>query len=147
MLGSTQYVGDLAIRLPAREVNALTPGYKNITARNIIVERSSQFIKVNGIPESPLTNVLIENAVINAKNLFTAADIKDFSLRNVSIKSQDSVITLLDARDVSFENVKFNVPGNQVEMKISGELSDDIKFLNCTPQKPKGWLKTSWNKP
>jgi hypothetical protein len=146
MLGSTQYVGDLAIRLPAREVNALTPGYKNIIARNIIVERSSQFIKVNGIPESPLTNVLIENAVINAKKLFTAADVKDFRLRNVNIQSPDTVISLLDVRNMLFENVHFTVPGKEIEMKVSGELSDDIKFLNCVPEKPKGWVKTSWSK-
>jgi hypothetical protein len=146
MLGSAAYVAGLASRLPAREVNALTPRYRNIVARNIIVEKASQFVKINGIPESPLASLLIENATITCDKLFSAHDAKDITIRNATIQSQDSVITLLDSRRVSFENVRFTVPGNELFTKISGELSDSIQFLNCSPQKPKGWLLTTWNK-
>ncbi|MDB5246086.1 MAG: endopolygalacturonase [Segetibacter sp.] len=146
MLGSSMYVGELATRLPAREINRLTPSFKNIVARDFIIENSSQFVKVNGIPETPLTNVLIENAVIKSKKLFAAADIKNFTVRNVKIQTQDSLISLLDGRNVLFENVQFTVPGNELVTKISGELSDGIKFENCLPQKPKGWQKQLWKK-
>lgn len=146
MLGSSTYVGDLAKRLPAREVNRLTPVYRNITARNIIVENSSQFVKATAIPESPLTNVLIENATIKAAKLFTASDVKGFTVRNAGITTRDSVISLLDTRNVLFENVQFTVPGGEVITRISGPLSEDIQFTNCSPAKPKGWRGTEWVK-
>jgi polygalacturonase len=146
MLGSANYVAGLATRLPAREVNALTPRYRNIVARDIIVEKASYFVKINGIPESPLANLLIENATINSEKLFSAHDAKDITIRNATIQSQDSVINLLDSRRVTFENVRFTVPGKELFTKISGELSDSIQFKDCSPQKPAGWLQTTWNK-
>jgi hypothetical protein len=146
MLGSSMYVGDLAKRLPVREINRLTPSYKNIVARDFIVENASQFVKLTGIPETPLTNLLIENADIKTKRLFSASDANGITLRNVRIQSEDSLINLLDARHLLFENVQFTVPGNNIVTKIAGDLSDDIIFKNCQPQKPKGWEKESWNK-
>jgi hypothetical protein len=146
MLGSATYVGELATRLPARPINRLTPSYKNIIARDIIVENASQFIKLNGIPETPLTNLIIENAVIKSDNLISIADAKNVTLRNVKIHSSDSLISLIDTRNLTFENVQFSVPGKEVVTKISGELSGDIRFKNTNPEKPKDWTSTSWKK-
>jgi polygalacturonase len=146
MLGSATYVGELATRLPARPINRLTPSYKNIIARDIIVENASQFIKLNGIPETPLTNLIIENAVIKSDNLISIVDAKNVTLRNVRIQSSDSLISLIDTRNLTFENVQFSVPGKEVVTKISGELSGDIRFKNTNPEKPKDWTSTSWKK-
>ena len=68
MLGSSMYVGALAER-DKLEVNKLTPLYRNISVKNIVVEKSSQFLKVNGLPKSPLSNLLIENANVRSKKL------------------------------------------------------------------------------
>jgi hypothetical protein len=146
MLGSAMYVGDLAERLPAREINRLTPSYRNIVARDIIVENASQFVKITGIPETPLTNVLIENAEVKAKRLIRASDVKTFVLRQVKVESEDALIDLLDCRDITFEDVRFALPGNEVVTKIAGELSDDIDFVNCSPEKPKDWQSRTWNR-
>ena len=133
MLGSATYVGDLARRLPPREINRLTPIYKNITARDIIVENASQFVKITGIPESPLTNLLIEKVDVKAKKLITAADVKGFVVRNAKVASDDPQITLLDCREVRFEDVHFTVPDGQVVTNISGASSGPIEFIRCTP--------------
>jgi hypothetical protein len=146
MLGSKQYVGDLAVRLPAREANSLTPIFKDIVARNIIVEKAKYFMRVKGIPESPLTNVLIEKADITCNNLFAAHDIKDITLRDVNIQCKDSLISILDGRNISYDKVLFKIPGNAIVTDISGPLSERIKFENCTPQRPKGWNNNSWNR-
>ncbi|HEY1112872.1 MAG TPA: glycoside hydrolase family 28 protein [Chitinophagaceae bacterium] len=144
MLGSSAHVGDLANRTPAREVNRLTPVYRNITARNIVVETATQFVKVNAIPESPLANVLIEGADIKSDALFTAADVDGFTVRNATIATSDSLISLLDARRVLFEGVRFIVPGGEVVTEVSGTHSGAIQFINCTPPRPKGWINQSW---
>ncbi|WP_316813374.1 glycoside hydrolase family 28 protein [Pedobacter heparinus] len=131
MLGSSQHVGDLAKRLPARKINALTPVFKNIVAKNIVVERANQFVKVTGIPETPLSNVLIENADIKSDQLFTAADINGFTVRNTRIETKDPKISLIGSRELTFENVQFFVPGNILE--VSARDAEAPKFIRCTP--------------
>ena len=146
MLGSKQYVGALAERLPAREVNGLTPAYRNIVARDVIVERASQFVKVTGIPESPLSNVLIENVDVTAKLLFAAADIKGFTVRNATIRTDDAQVTLVDGRDVLFDNVRWTIPGGAPAVTISGDRSDNVQFRDCVPPLPKDWRVPVWKK-
>jgi polygalacturonase len=146
MLGSAAYVGELAERLPAREVNRLTPAYRNIVARDIVIERASQFVKVTGIPESPLTNVLIENADVTAKRLFAAADVKGFTIRNATIRADDAVLKLIDGRHVLFENVRWSVPGGEPVVDVSGNASANIEFKDCVPPMPERWRVPTWKK-
>ncbi|MDP4210256.1 MAG: glycoside hydrolase family 28 protein [Bacteroidota bacterium] len=142
MLGSSQYVGKLASRLPFREVNKLTPLYRNIVARNIVIEQTPEFIKVTAIPESPLRNFFVENVDVTCKKLIGVHDADGIILRNVNIHSSDSLIEILDGRNISFEKVNFNTPNNKIITEIKGELSHNIKFENCRPEKPSEW-KTS----
>lgn len=146
MLGSKMYVGELATRLPAREVNRLTPSFKNIYAKDFVIEKAKTFIRIDGIPESPLTNFTLENADVTSKNLIKAIDAKNITIRNAVIRSQDSLINLVDTRNLTFENVVFKVPGNEIVTTVSGELSDYIKFKNTTPEKPKAWDSNTWKK-
>ena len=136
MLGSAQHVGDLANRLPTRVINSLTPLFKNIVARNIVVERSSQFVKINGIPESPLSNVRIEQVNVKSDKLFTAADVNGFSVKNATIETKDSKISLLGVRKLAFENVQFLVPGDSLNVVASSD-EEDVKFIKCKPKMKK----------
>ncbi|HTN37959.1 MAG TPA: glycoside hydrolase family 28 protein [Arachidicoccus sp.] len=133
MLGSPTYVGDLAKRLPARPVTKRTPVFRNISARNIIVESSSQFIGITGIPESPLKNVRIENAQIKSDKLFKASDVDGLTVRNVQIESMDSVLSLLGAKNILFDNVSFQGTGRKLEVKFPGGHPGDLIFKNCQP--------------
>ncbi|GAB3355007.1 glycoside hydrolase family 28 protein [Arachidicoccus ginsenosidivorans] len=142
MLGSTVYVGDLAARLPAREIGPLTPAFKNITFKNIQVDSADWFIKLTAIPESPLTNVTMDNMQIHTHNFFKASDVDKFIIKNAAISTKDSLISLLDTRHLLFENVQFKVPGDSLTVDIKGPKSADILFKNCEPDHPKGW-KTS----
>lgn len=132
MLGSSQHVGELADRLPLRAINALTPVFKNIVATNIVVERSSQFVKVNGIPESPLTNVRIEHADIKSEKLFAAADMNGFKLKDAKVETKDQMMNVSGVRGVIFEDVWFMVPGNR--LKLEASTADELKFIRCKPE-------------
>lgn len=146
MLGNKMHVGELATRLPALPMNRLTPFFRNIVAKDIIIEKAKHLIRVDGIPESPLTNFSLENAEVYSRNLIKASDVRNFSIKNSTIQSQDSLISLTDTRNVVFENVMFKVPGNEVTAEVSGELSKDIKFKDTTPAKPKGWINNIWKR-
>ncbi|MFC4873837.1 glycoside hydrolase family 28 protein [Negadavirga shengliensis] len=136
MLGSEMYVGDLAKRTPPREKDALTPEFKNIHAKDILVENASAFINVTGIPESPMRNFSLENAVVNSERLFTAHDAREMLLRNIRISSPDTVLHFLDSKDIRFENVHFDVPGEKIYTEMAGEATENIRFVRTLPEKP-----------
>jgi len=144
MLGSKMHVGELAERLPAREINRLTPSFKNIFAKDFVIEKSKTFIRIDGIPETPVENFYLENANVTSEKLFSAMDAKNINLKNVIVRSRDSLIKLVDTRNLTFENVEFKTPGKEIVSEVSGELSDSIKFINTIPEKPKGWTTKNW---
>lgn len=139
MLGGTLYVGELAHRLPVREINHLTPAYRNIFAKNIIVEKSSEFVSVTSIPESPLINVVIENAMVQSDKLFNAADVKGFTVRNAKLQTKESLINLTNVKALMFDNVHFETPGKAVRLKVAESTKHDVIFKNSTPLLIKGW--------
>lgn len=61
MLGSTYYVGELANRLPVRDIKPLTPTFRNITMDQVLVEQCKELILLKGLPESPVTDLTISH--------------------------------------------------------------------------------------
>jgi hypothetical protein len=118
--------------------------YRNIVAKDIIVEQASQFLKINGLPESPLNNFVIENAAIRSEKLITINDANNIVLKNIKVSSKDSLIQVLDGKNISFEQAHFTVPGNEVVTKIEGKAAGNIVFKDCSPAKPQGW-ETSYH--
>ncbi|HKJ42240.1 MAG TPA: glycosyl hydrolase family 28 protein, partial [Sunxiuqinia sp.] len=139
MLGGRMYVGELADRLPARPINELTPKYKDIQAKDILIEKCDDFVKVSGIPESPLENVQIENVVANCAHLFTAHDMINSSFKNMKLTSKEGAIKLLDTRNITFNNIDFQVPDSTVQTTIEGSKSDSIMIESCTNIKNTDW--------
>ncbi|RNL94531.1 glycoside hydrolase family 28 protein [Sinomicrobium pectinilyticum] len=147
MLGSEMYVGDLAKREPFLEVNELTPKFKDIHIKDILVTQASTFVNINGIPESPLENLLMENIrVENSKRFFNADDAKNLRFKNVYVASRDSLMKFLDTRDVIFEDSEFRVNGGEIHTQIKGDLSGNIQFKNTSPSKPQDWEKTTYKR-
>lgn len=139
MLGAPMYVGKLAERLPALEVNRLTPKYSNIFAKDLLIENTTHFVKVYGIPESPLENLVIENVEAKCTNFFYAHDLDGGLFKNMRLTANDSVMEFVDSRHIKFENIAFQTPAKQLELKVEGELSDQISFENCSPIADQIW--------
>lgn len=66
MLGSTQYVGELANRLPVRDITPLTPIFRNITMDQVLIEQCKELILLKGLPESPVTDLTISHLEAHA---------------------------------------------------------------------------------
>ncbi len=134
MLGQPLYVGKLAERLPALPVDELTPAYKNVVARDFIIEKCTHFVNVIGIPESPMENLTLENIEVQEANrgIFKSADLNGAQLRNIRIVTTDSIISFLDSRNVEFENVAVKqANGSKIKTQIEGPLSDSIQIKDC----------------
>lgn len=129
LLGHPMYMGELAARKPARAVNHLTPEIKNIHIKNFIVESANEFFTANGIPEIPFSNVTVENGLIYTNKLITALNDADgFTLRNLDIHCQENEINILDGRNITFDDVRFETPTKKIEILVEGEDAQNICF-------------------
>lgn len=136
MLGQPMYVGDLAKRKPKREINELTPKFSNIFMEDILVEKAKTFLKIYGIPETPMTNLQMENVVVEkSEELFVANDATDLSFNHIRVKSSDSLMKFLDARNITFKDAVFEVPGDKIFLTKKGELTGEIYFDSVRPKK------------
>ncbi len=61
MLGSTFYVGELANRLPVRDITPLTPVFRRITMDQVFIESCKELILLKGLPESPVEDLTISH--------------------------------------------------------------------------------------
>ncbi len=87
MLGSTFYVGELANRLPIRDITPLTPCFRNITMDQVLVESCKELILLKGIPESPVENLTITHLEATARERdLKIQDALGFIMTNCVIK-------------------------------------------------------------
>lgn len=148
MLGQEIYVGALASRLPMRAINSLTPKFENIKLNDILVEKAETFVKIYGIPESPLENVSFENVQVKKTNsFFTASDAHNLRFKNVRVHSRDSVMFLQQVSDMVFENTRFEFGGKQFRLEIKGDSVKNIRFENSIPSKPVNWSSHHYRQP
>lgn len=126
MLGSERWVGDLAKRMPARPVNRLTPLYRNITFKDIIVENCHQLIDLIGIPESPVTGVFVHHMDARCHQLINLQDIDGFVISQSSIQSQSDSISITDGRNIMFIDTRFNIPNEKVKYIYAGKLTRPV---------------------
>lgn len=129
MLGTPAYVGELAERLPARPVNNLTPFYKDVSITNLIIENSTHFLKVYGIPESPLTNLSIDNVNAKSSGLIVINDGKNVTISNAKIETPDNVIDILGGENISLENVEIKAEASALEFPNEDITINNLKLI------------------
>lgn len=131
LLGVPYYMGELAERTPARDIDQLTPTVRDIRAKDLIVESAKRFVKATCIPEIPLSGILIENLDANCEKFITHMDDVDgFTVRNSTIRLKNDTMNVLDGRNIAFEGVNLVTPSGSVVVNIEGEQSENITFEN-----------------
>ena len=99
MLGSLKWGGDLARRYgkegkqTATETEKLalltpyTPDFHHVRINNVLVENCSEFVHAIGLPERPLTDVLIRNAKVKAARYGIFRDVCSFVLLGCDVQT------------------------------------------------------------
>lgn len=128
MLGSARYVGNLAERLPARPIGPLTPVYRHLLFKDVVVESCQQLIDATGIPESPLSGVTITNMNAKCKNLMKVQDVDGLVIVNSSIQTENANASVTDGQNIMLINVKLNTPDNKLQTEYSGESSRPVIY-------------------
>ncbi len=128
MLGSAKYVGGQSAR-NAMLRNELTPYYRNVNIRDIIVEQAKTFLNITGIPESPANNININNVKSTTQQLMTLHDVSNLLLRNADLTTTEgNKIEISDGRNITFDNVTIHTPNGKVDVEKSGSLTENLRL-------------------
>ena len=151
MLGTSNFVGGLASRLPAPPLTHMTPAFRNVRIREVAVEGCRELVYIQGIPESPAQNILIENVTADTRRntsvtaygpykpkpspyVIDIVDADGVVLRNFKVVSDKREMRIVDGRNIAFEQVDLDLCGQELKYEISGDMVHHLRFEQCTPQ-------------
>ena len=99
MLGSVKWGGDMALRYgqkgkkTATEAEKLalltpyTPDFHHVRISDVVVENCCEFVHAIGLPERPLTDVLIRNAKVKAGRYGILRDVRSFVVLGCDVQT------------------------------------------------------------
>jgi DNA sulfur modification protein DndE len=123
--------------LPAIEVKPLdetTPQFRDFYVRNVNCLGAETAIKVRGLPEMNVKNIVIENAVIKANKGFVCVEADNVALKNITFFTNDKVtMQVQNSKNITLNDIRYN--NTALLLKIMGERSQKIKLLNTDASK------------
>ncbi|MBQ5637660.1 MAG: hypothetical protein IIV06_01220, partial [Alistipes sp.] len=148
MLGTANFVGGLASRLPAPALTPLTPSFRNVEIRDIEVEGCRMLVYVQGIPENPARNIRIENVTADTRRdesqsayghykpspkpyVVDMIDADGVVLRNFKVITSKPELRVTDVRNLRLEQVQIEVDGGTLKTELSGEMNDNLVVKDC----------------
>jgi len=94
------------------EVTEETPQFRNIYMKNIVCKGASRAAILQGLPEMNLSNVTIENAIIEADRGMEFFDSEGIQLKNVFVKiNKGPVLAITDTKNLTVEKFSFEKEG------------------------------------
>lgn len=96
-------------------LNEGTPVFRNMVFENIVCSGAKTGIFIRGLPEMPVSGITIKNCVLNSK---VGAE-------------------LTDASDITFENIRFNLTGNEPVIKAENVIGLTVVALEYPAGKEK----------
>ncbi len=128
----------MASRKPAQRWTKLTPAFRGITIRDVVVEGCRELIDMKAIPESPVRHLQIENLTLDMSRtkgdpqnprLMLLRDVEGMSMRGFRlVGAQKPLIEIVDGRNLIFED--WQTEGISPEVRFEGDLTGDIRFYN-----------------
>jgi len=103
-----------------------TPAFKNIYMNDIIAVNCGTAAYFQGLPEMMLEDIHLKNASFSAGKGITIIDAKNLVFENVKIdQKQETVMNIYNGIELNFERIKDISNG---DIRVSGPLTKDIFF-------------------
>lgn len=83
-------------------VSEQTPCFKDLRISNIVCQGAERAIYFNGLPEMPLTNLIMENSLFVSKKGAEVHYTKDILLNNVQIRNSEGETYMIDETNQNF---------------------------------------------
>jgi polygalacturonase len=120
--------------LPAVEfkpVNETTPVFRNFRISNVYCHGAQTGIFMRGLPEMHVQDVVVENAVIQARKGMDIQETSGVTFRNVTLltSGRDPVVDIIQSDRLLFDKLMV-AEGTEALFRVSGDRSSQIKVVN-----------------
>jgi len=113
----------------AQAVTDKTPIFENFQIDSVYCDGAKQAVRVAGLPEMPIHDVVISNSYISADRGFESNFASGFTLNNVEIvPKKGDVFSLSESRDFVIDK-SFCPTGAGVFLHVGGKSSSNIKLI------------------
>ncbi len=107
-------------------VNEKTPRFQNFSIKNIVCTEAGRAILMNGLPEMPVKDITIENAIIFAKKGILFLDTDGINISKSSILTEKGTIVVLkQSQNMRLNSIGFS-PNMDTFMSVNGDKSKNI---------------------
>lgn len=112
-------------------VDETTPRFRNIEISNVYVHGAQKAVFVRGLPEMPVRDIRISNAVFQAKKGIDIQEAEGIRFKNIKVYTSDTnpVVDLINARDVQFDQFDYN-KNAELLLRVSGNNNRLLQFRN-----------------
>ena len=119
---------DLTLRR-AEPVTDKTPQFRDFSIKNVVCSGAKRAILVNGLPEMPIKNIVLDSVSVTAKRGVILADADGITLGSCKIAVQSGpVISVIDGRKITVNSGTFPARAD-VFLKVAGEKSENIQLV------------------
>jgi DNA sulfur modification protein DndE len=111
---------------PAMPVNEGTPQFRDITLSRILCRGADRAVMLEGLPEMPITRIVLEDVVMTARRGIAAVDASAITLRRVDVSAETGpAVALRDSAGIRIEGGAAS-KGTGVFLRVDGTGSRDV---------------------
>jgi hypothetical protein len=127
---------DLTVR-KAEPLTEKAPRFQDFSIRNVVCNGARRAAVINGLPEMPIKNIVLDSVSVSAKGGVILADAEGIQLNGCRIVAESGpVISVLQGRNITVNGGTFPVAAD-VFLKVAGEKSENINLVGIDLAKVK----------
>ena len=125
-------------------VNETTPQFRNIEIRNVFVHGAQKAVFIRGLPEMPVKDIRISNAVFQAQKGIDIQEAGNIRFENVKVYVSDTrpVIDVVNGKNILFDGLEYPQK-SELLVRIAGENNQSIQLKNTDYSKAAQKLEAS----
>ncbi|CCH01729.1 glycoside hydrolase family 28 [Fibrella aestuarina BUZ 2] len=116
--------------IEGKPLNEGTPRFRSFFVHNVSCLGAETGILIRGLPEMPVSNILIENAVLQTRKGLVCIEASDIRLKNVSLlATEPTVMQVQNSQQITLDGITYPKTAERL-LKISGDRTKGIRLTN-----------------
>lgn len=117
--------------IAAQPLDEGTPRFQHFYLHNVVCRGADMGILVRGLPEMPIKDIVLENAVIESKRGLLCQEAEGILFKNLTLLSADTrpVLEVQNAKNITFDHLRY-ASGAALLLRVTGSRSQDIRLAN-----------------
>ena len=129
----------------ARAVTDRTPQFRDLSIRNVVCDGAKRAMVINGLPEMPVKNIVLDSVSLMADAGVFLADAENIQMTGCSFfPAKGPVLTVIQSRSILLQGGTVSAEANPV-VRVVGENSRDIRFRGIDKSRVKATVELGKN--